>query len=226
MAAELSEDPPTVVSVLDALPVAQLAYLFDGDQLNLMVDVVAFGREAIGGGRSREQIDAEHNTCITEANSAWRRGDERAQEIWLGAAGMLGGVPVANRLTALPDDHHRDDTEIDPDIWDPAFTCSVAAGGGVPGERGGDRELRRRYWWWWLRTAVPTAAGLLGTPLDAVDARHAYRTRELLALRDWSEEQQRDVVRALEHRAPDDPKAWKDRHVERQARDERQELGL
>jgi hypothetical protein len=76
-------------------------------------------------------------------------------------------------------------------VWDPALECSVAASDGVPGERGGDAELRRRYRWWWLRTAVPTAAGLLKSPLDAVDARRAHRTRELLAQRRWSDEERR-----------------------------------
>jgi hypothetical protein len=68
------------------------------------------------------------------------------------------------------------------------------------------------------------AVGLLESPLDAVDARRAYRARELLAQRCWSDEQRRELRQALAHRAPSDPASWTDRQLKRQARDEQRQL--
>jgi hypothetical protein len=221
LAAQHFKDPAIAIPVLDALPIVQLAHLVAENQLDTLIDIVAFERDALAGNPPRARIRDKQNTCLAAANSAWSDGDNLSEAIWLGAAGMIGGFLMAEQPANLPTNADLDDMDLDPEDWDAAFECSVAASDGVPDERGGDRELRRRYWWWWLRAAVPTAAGLHGSPLNAVDARPALHTRELLSQRRWSDEQRNELRQALAHRAPSDPASWKDGQLKRQARDER-----
>ncbi len=221
LATQQAADPAVTVAVLDALPVVQLAHLVADEQLDGITAVLGFARKAIGGEHAEGLIRQWQDYCVAEGYSAWSaRRDFRSQMIWFGAGVMLGTVLVAAELahpTAV-DDH--EDLDLDPDAWDPAMDGSVAASDGLPHRREGDRDRRRSYWWWWLRTAVPTAAGLHGAPLDAVDAHRARQTRDLLAGSDRSA----GLVEALGHRAPRDPTSWAGRDLKRQVRDERQRL--
>ena len=222
LATQHATDPAVTIAVLDALPVVQLAYLVADEQQDAMTAAIGFAREAIAGEHAEELVSEWQDYCVAQGYDAWTaRRDFRSQMIWFGAAVMLGSVPPADvpaRPTATDDD--REDLDLDPDAWDPAMDVSVAASDGLPHKRDGDRDRRRSYWWWWLRTAVPTAAGVRGAPLDAIDPHRAQRTRDLLAASDRSA----TLVEALEHRAPRDPASWADRDLKRRMRDERQRL--